>query len=300
MNKKRLGKGLGALIPEMKEKEGASDSSEGIVEIALEKIGPNPLQPRRQFDQQKLLELADTIAEHGIIQPVIVRREREKDHFILVAGERRLKAARMAGLKTIPAIIKEYDEARLMEITLIENLQREDLNPIEESHAYRRLIEEFGLKQDELARRLGRSRSAITNSLRLLSLDNEVKGYIAEGKITVGQARPLLSLGAGVEQRSIAQKIVEQNLTARQVEEIVKGIKKSSKKKSTPLSTAAKDENGDGGIEELILKEMEEKIRKCYGTKVKIKAGGKEGKIEFSFFGEEDLDRLVKIFLGEA
>ena len=176
---------------------------------------------------EKLEELADTIREYGIIQPIIVQKE--KDDYILVAGERRFRAAKIAGLKTIPAIIKEYEKRQLMEITLVENLQREDLNPIEEAKAYKRLVEEFALSQEEIGKKLGRSRSAITNSIRLLSLCDEVKNLLIEGGLTVGQARPLLALEKEEDQLNFANRIIKNKMTARQVEDQIKEYKNKNK-----------------------------------------------------------------------
>ena len=176
-----------------------------VVEIALDKIKPNPLQPRSNFDPNKLNELAETISSYGVIQPVIVQKK--DDGFVLVAGERRFRAAKIAGLKKIPALIKNYNTNQVMEITLVENLQREDLNPIEEAAAYKKLIDEFGFSQEELAGKLGKSRSAIANSVRLLSLCEEVKNFIVQGDLSAGQARPLLTLENDLDQINFAQKL---------------------------------------------------------------------------------------------
>jgi ParB family chromosome partitioning protein len=292
MNKQRLGKGLGALIPEFKN-ESIDLKDPGITEIPLEKIKPNPQQPRKDFSKEKLTELADTIKTYGVIQPVLLQKE--KENYILVAGERRYRAAQLAGLKTIPAIIKEYNSKELIEIALVENLQREDLNPIEEASAYKRLLEEFGFIQEELSKKIGRSRSAIANSLRLLSLDDEIKKYLAEGKLTPGQVRPLLSLGS-TEQRYLALKIINNKLTARQVENLVKNLKR----KNVPEQDLGEEQVEQKKLQHLFIKDLEEKLRKVYGTKVNIKIDSKEGKIELYFYGDEDLERLIEILLKEV
>lgn len=286
MNKKRLGKGLDALIP----KNNFLNDKGGITEIPLEKIKPNPLQPRKQFDQEKLNALAETIKSYGVIQPLIVQKK--KENYVLVAGERRLRAARLAGLKVIPAVINEYDNKQLMEIALVENLQREDLNPIEEATAYKKLIDELGLLQEELAKKLGKSRSSITNSMRLLLLDEDVKKYLVEGKLSAGQARPLLSLAAMEEQKSIALQIINQGLSARQVEKMLKSLKRE-----VEPSAVTADGNEGSKVRELLLKEMEDNIRKVYATKVSIKTGPKDGRVEIFFYGDDDLERLVELLL---
>lgn len=290
--KQRLGKGLGALIPEFKN-ELIDVKEKGVTEIPLEKLAPNPQQPRKDFSEEKLAEMANTIKAYGVIQPVLVHKEKEQ--YILVAGERRYKAAQMAGLKTIPAIVKEYSPKELIEIALVENLQREDLNPIEEASAYKRLLEEFNFSQEELARKIGRSRSSIANAMRLLTLDEETKKYLSDGKLTPGQVRPLLSISNPEQRRYLAMKILNNKLTARQVENMVKNLKREAKGEEMP----DKENSKENEIKLLFLKEVEEKIRKTYGTKVKIKRDKKEGKIELYFYSDEDFERLTEILLKE-
>jgi ParB family chromosome partitioning protein len=295
MSKQRLGlgKGLGALIPELRPEVVSEESGpkSGTIEIALNKIKPNPHQPRKDFDEEKLNELAETIKLYGVLQPVIVQKT--KGSYILVTGERRYRAALLAGLRTIPALIKEYDSQQSMEIALVENLQRENLNPMEEAAAYKKLLEEFNYLQEDLAQKLGRSRSAIANTIRLLSLDDEVQKYLAEGNLTAGQARPLLALSSIEEQRAFALKIIKEKLSVRQVEKLIKAhVKKENTKKKTEESSPEQK------IQELFLKECAEKLRRTYGTRVMIKHGPREGKVEFSFYGEEDLDRLMEILLN--
>ena len=290
--KQRLGKGLGALIPEFKN-DPIDVKEKGVTEIPLEKLVPNPQQPRKDFSEEKLAEMANTIKAYGVIQPVLVHKEKEQ--YILVAGERRYKAARMAGLKTIPAIVKEYNSKELIEIALVENLQREDLNPIEEANAYKRLLDEFNFSQEELARKIGRSRSSIANTLRLLTLEEEIKKYLSDGKLTPGQVRPLLSISNPEQRRYLAMKILDNKLTARQVENMVKNLKREAKREEMP----DKEKSKENEMKLLFLKEVEEKIRKTYGTKVKIKRDKREGKIELYFYSDEDLERLTELLLKE-
>ncbi len=290
MSKRGLGKGLGAFFPEGEGLAAAEmETQTGVVELSLDLIKANPNQPRKVFDEDKLREMAETMANYGVIQPVIVQKR--GDSYFLVAGERRLRAAGMAGLKTIPAIVKDIPADQVIAIALIENLQREDLNPIEEANACRLLLREYGITQEELALKLGKSRSSIANSIRLLSLDPLVQNYLEEGVLTVGQARPLLALADGERQREIASQVVTRQLNVRQVEKLLRTYKK---KKQTPVEV--KDEQGIG---ELLLGELEEKIRKHYGTKILIKRSGQEGRVELYYYSDEDLERLAALLLRE-
>ncbi len=283
-----LGKGLGALIPEINEEK--IPAEKGVVEIALNLVKPNPHQPRKNFNEEKLKELSDTIKEYGVLQPVILQKK--EGYYYLVTGERRYRAALMAGLDKIPAILKEYSSRQSVEIALVENLQRENLNPIEEAISYKKLLEEFEYLQDDLAQKLGRSRSTIANTVRLLALEDEVQSYLADGSITAGQARPLLALSNGEEQKRIALKVIEEKLSARQVEKLVKGQINRQEKEALQGETSAEKQESQQQI-----KEYEEKMRDIYGTKVKIKAGRRKGKVEISFYGEEDLERLLTLLL---
>ncbi len=287
-----LGKGLGALIPELRAGlvSEESDAKGGTVEIDLNNIKPNPHQPRKDFDAEKLDELAETIQQYGVLQPVIVQKTTEG--YILVTGERRYRAALRAGLQTIPALIREYDTQQIMEIALVENLQREDLNPLEEATAYKKLLEDFNYLQEDLAQKLGRSRAAIANTVRLLSLNEDVQNYITEGSLTAGQARPLLALSSADEQRAFAAKIIKEKLSVRQVEKLVKAhLNKDRSGKKTPQTSSEQQ------MQALFLKDCAEKLRRAYGTRVIIKHGPREGKVELSFYGEEDLERLMEILL---
>lgn len=292
MSKPRLGRGLSALIPTTNTTEETKDfQGRKVLEISIEKVKPNPMQPRREFDQQKLLGMAETIKKFGVIQPILVVES--DDSYIIVAGERRFRAAILAGLKTIPAEIKEYTKEQYTEIALIENLQREDLNPIEEALAYKKLIEEFNLTQDEVAKRLGRSRSTISNTMRLLSLPDDIRRDLIAGKLTPGQVRPILSIKDESEQIAYAAKIIDDNLSARQVEKIIQTKKNNYQQKNKSESKNRKEND----IELEILKEMEDNLRKYFGTKVLIKTGIKEGKIEISFYNNEDLNRLMQLLM---
>ncbi len=280
--KRRLGRGLGALIPEaLPEKEG------DIKEIEIHRIKPNPYQPRTTFDEKKLRELADSIEQHGLVQAIVVAPE--KDQFILVAGERRYRAAKMVGLKTIPAIVKEFSKSAMLEIALIENLQREDLNPIEEAEAYRKLMEEFNMTQDELARRVGKSRSAIANTVRLLSLPQAVKEALARGDILPGQARPLLALPDQETQNKMAQQIMARGLTAREVEKMVS---RAGKEKETKITIRQ-----ETMTEEPQLREIKEQLQRHLGTKVRLVKGKQGGTLEIFYYSDEDLERLIALLL---
>jgi len=284
-DKRRLGKGLGALIPD------ALDASADKSEIELDKIKQNPYQPRENFNEEKLKELASSIREHGVLQAVVVTTANNDDQFYLVAGERRCRAARMAGLKTIPAVIKSYDHKTMLEIALIENLQREDLNPVEEAAAYQRLMKEYSYTQEELATRLGKSRSSIANSVRLLALPESILGMLKNGQVTVGQVRPLLAISDPREQEIIVQRIVEEKLTARDTEKLALGTGKVKTAETNKDSTEQEDP---------LQAELQMQMQRRLGTKVKIKPGKNGGTIEIFYYGEEDLERLIARILPEG
>jgi ParB family chromosome partitioning protein len=282
--KRRLGRGLGALINE------ALTGTADIIEIPLSQIEANPFQPRINFDPVKLQELADSIKEHGVVQAVVVSPSKEEGYY-LVAGERRCRAARMAGLTRIPALVRDLDEKDMLEIALIENLQREDLNPIEEAVAYRRLMEEFELTQEELGRRLGKSRSAIANTVRLLALPQRVQEAIISGELSAGQARPLLSLPDAARQEDLARQIIARKMTAREAESLAgKAAGGANKGRVKDVPVAA----------DPLLKELQGSLQRHLGTKVKIYRGKGGGTIEISFYGEDDLDRLVDLLMPEG
>jgi len=280
-DKKRLGRGLGALIND------ALTGDENIVDLSLDQIKPNPLQPRIAFDQTKLQELADSIKEHGVVQAVIVSPAEEEGYY-LVAGERRCRAARMAGLTRIPALIREMDDKAMLEIALIENLQREDLNPIEEAKAYRRLMDEFTLTQEELGRRLGKSRPAIANTVRLLLLPQSVQEAIIERNLSAGQARPLLAIEDPARQEELARQIVNRKMTAREAERLIGKPGRAKKKRRQKTEQEPNDP---------LLKELQNKLQRQLGTRVKIYRRKGGGSIEISFYGDEDLDRLISLMM---
>lgn len=298
MSKRGLGKGLDALIPETE--KSAKDSSdinktEVVKEIIKEvdtidinKIEPNATQPRKSFDEDSLQELAESIKQHGLIEPLIVQKSKE-DFYSIIAGERRWRAARIAGLKDIPVIVKEYNSQQIIEIALIENLQREDLNPIEEAEAFNRLIEEYHLKQDEIAEKVSKSRVTITNSLRLLKLDERVRNMIIEDKIKSGHARALLAIEDSNEQYNAAIKVFDEKLSVRETERLVKIINNKE-------NESKKEEKSETSQERLIFKQYEEKLKLVMGTKVNIthKNDGK-GKIEIEYYSPEEFERLIDI-----
>lgn len=282
MSKKGLGKGLGALIPIIDEKD-----EKDIQEIDIDEIKPNERQPRKAFDEEKIKELAFSIKEHGVLQPVILRKT--KTGYELVAGERRWRAAKIAGIEKIPAIIKKITDAEVMQIALIENLQREDLNPVEEAMAYKTLMEEFGMTQEELAGRIGKSRSHIANTVRLLNLEDEIKEMINQGKITAGHARALLSIDESRERIKIAKKIAEENFSVRETEDLIK-----------TYSSKAKEKRNNSKNQEInpAINHIEEQLKKALGTKVKIKGDERRGKIEIDFYSEDELERILEIIVG--
>ena len=284
-----LGKGLDSLIPntigEAKEKKESKEKVENKkpeTMVKLSMVEPNGEQPRKNFDEDSLLELAESIKQFGLLQPIIVQDR--KNHYEIIAGERRWRAAKMAGLKEIPVIIKNLTNQEIVEISLIENIQREDLNPMEEAQAYKRLLEEFNLKQDEVAERVSKSRTAVTNSMRLLKLCDEVQQMVVNEMISTGHARALLSIEDPEEQYMIAQKVFDEKMSVREVEKLVKDLHKPEK--------APKKENKSL---EVIYQNTENRLKESLGTKVSIspKNNG-AGKIEIEFYNHDDLDRLME------
>ena len=289
-----LGKGLDLLIPNAIGEEETKKTveepkkedvrgAETIVKIT--KGEPNRKQPRKTFDEDALQELADSIKQFGLIQPILVQ-DRE-DHYEIIAGERRWRAAKMAGLKEVPVIIRKYTEKEIMEISLIENIQRENLNPIEEAQAYKRLLTEFHMKQDEIAERVSKSRAAVANSMRLLKLGEEVQQMVVEEMISTGHARALLAIEDKDEQYTIAQKIFDEKLSVRDVEKLVKNLNKPIK----PAKRVVDDKTM-----ELIYRDLEEKLKSRLSTKVSIKGKTKgAGTIEIEFYDGTDLERLIEM-----
>lgn len=300
--KKGLGKGLDSMIPNRNvgaeskviEKTAEKTIVKEVVKetetVDINKIEPNANQPRKQFNEDSIQELADSIKLHGLIEPLIVQ-EGEKGFYSIIAGERRWRAARIAGIKEIPVIVKDYSEQEVMEIALIENIQREDLNAIEEAEAYNRLIEEYHLKQDEVAERVSKSRVAITNSLRLLKLEERVRTMVIEDKIKSGHARALLAITDGEEQYQLALEVFDNNLSVRDTEKLVKS--KLNEKTSPEKKKDSKEEQN-----ELIYKNFEEKLKTVMGTKVNINHKGKgKGKIEIEYYSSDEFDRIMDMIM---
>lgn len=314
MSKRGLGKGLGALLP------GSEDiQRESAQEIAINRIQPNAEQPRQVFDADKLEELAASIREHGVVQPILVRPV--GDGYEIVAGERRWRAAQLAGLRTVPAVVRELTGSQVMEIALIENLQREDLNPLEEARAYRRLLDEFGLSQEQLAKRLGKSRPQISNTLRLLQLQPEVQALVERGELTMGHAKAVLALESADEQVHIARQVVEQKLSVRDTEEAVRRTLQPQPAERATAGSGAAGSERDPGVagpgtrkgkgnahaagagrpfgKPAELLAIEAELRARFGTPVSIQPGTLKGSIELTYFGEDDLARIVDMLLGE-
>jgi ParB family chromosome partitioning protein len=278
MQKQALGKGLGALIPDLSALDDKERKALGIHEIELDKIIPNEYQPRKVFDNDKLKELAASISEQGVIQPVIVHRA--GNGYQLIAGERRWRAARLAGLKTVPVLVKEASKREILEMALIENIQREDLNPLEAAEAYKRLQDEFKLTQEDLAKRVGKERSTVTNFLRVLNLPKEVKHELATGGLSMGHAKALLSLERVRDQVQAALTIVKKGLSVREAETLAGRLKNPLKEKKARI-----------GHE---LKAVEEKLKKTLGTKVSITPKSKGGRIVIEYYSNEELDRILE------
>ena len=285
-----LGKGLDALIPNVDTKgksaeRDTDEKKEPDTIVKITKIEPNREQPRKNFDEDALQELADSIKQFGLLQPILVQDR--KTYYEIIAGERRWRAAKLAGLKEVPVTIRDYTDQEIVEISLIENIQREDLNPIEEALAYKRLLTEFNLKQDEVAERVSKSRTAVTNSMRLLKLCDEVQQMIIDDMISSGHARALISIEDPEEQYNIAQKIFDEKLSVRDVEKLVKNLNKPEKPK--------KEKEEDKSLE-VIYQDVEEKLKQSLGTKVAIASKGNgSGKIEIEFYSHDDLEKIISL-----
>ena len=299
-----LGKGLDSLISpghsakaDAKEKPAKPEVKvvDKVVEKVVEKpvemklkiseIEPNREQPRKSFDEDGLIELSESIKQFGVLQPILVQKK--DDYYEIIAGERRWRAAKLAGIKEVPVIIKDFTEQEVVEISLIENIQRESLNPIEEAHAYKRLMEEFHLRQDEIAERVSKSRTAVTNSMRLLKLDDRVQQMVVDEMLTTGHVRTLLALENKELQYNTAMKIFDEKLSVRETERLVKEI----------LNPKVKKEKKVNLEEEAIYEGLEEKIKSIIGTKVSIHRGAKhKGKIEIEYYSQEELERIMDLF----
>lgn len=303
--KSGLGRGLDALFPDksVQEKPKTPKNVSGKTEskvrpeeaetqikntemlVKISKVEPNRSQPRKQFDEDALLELSESIKQYGVLQPLLVSDK--KDFYEIIAGERRWRAAKIAGLKEIPVIVKEFNKQEIVEISLIENIQREDLNPIEEAMAYKRLMEEFHLKQDEIAERVSKSRTAVTNSMRLLKLDERVQQMLIDEMISAGHARALLGIFDANTQANIAMKIFDEKLSVRETEKLVKNILEPAKKKEVVRNTS----------EDAIYERLEEKIKGIIGTRVFIhRKKNNKGKIEIEYYSKDELERIIDLF----
>jgi len=279
-----LGRGLDALF------SGGDhgDEQPSVINIPIGKISPNQFQPRRVFDEKAMEELAHSIEQHGILQPIVVRKIGKE--YELVAGERRWRASQEIGFEEIPAIIKDYTDGQMIEIALIENIQRENLNAIEEAVAYRRLMDELSLTQEEVGRKVGRSRSVVANMVRLLNLHPAIQDYVSRGTLSMGQARPLVALDSTELQLGAAETIIEQDLSARGAEELVKKLMED------PMPS--KQVNKSAEEKELFVIEAEDRLKLVLGTQVKIKPGKGKSKIEIEFYSPEDFDRIIDILTG--
>lgn len=277
-----LGKGISALIPESSEKKVEIKQESAPNTLKLSQIEPNPDQPRKAFDDERLAALADSIAEHGILQPIVVKKN-ENGLYTIIAGERRWRAARMAKLKEVPVVIKDFDEKTVMEVSLIENLQREDLNPIEEALGYERLLKEFGLTQEEIAAKVGKSRPAVANTMRILALSEPVRRLVEQLELSAGHGRALLGIEDAKLQEETAYIIIEKDWSVRQTENYVNQLTKEKKEKP---------EEKQGKIN-IAKAELEERLGNLLGTKVTIKQGKNKGRIEIEFYDKESLEKIV-------
>ena len=284
----KKGKGLNAVIDggrpskTEKAKPAAEVTAGGEVMLKINEVEPNKNQPRKEFDQEKLQELADSIAQHGIVQPIVVTKQ--EGYYEIIAGERRWRAAKLAGLKEVPVVVKEYSPQEVMEVALIENIQREDLNPVEEAKAYQHLIEEYKLKQEDVAKKVSKNRSTITNALRLLKLPDSILQMLISGDLSGGHARALLSIDDPKKQEKIAEKIVKDKLSVREVEKLAKEKNESTSK--------PKDKKKLG--QEAIYEDLEEKLTRSMGTKVRInRKNATQGKIEIEYYSMDELDTIT-------
>lgn len=283
--KKSLGRGLGALI---NSNEGLSsdfeeNADDKIINVDINKIEPDKNQPRTSFDETSLKELSQSIESVGIINPIIVKKN--GDFYEIISGERRWRAARLAKLKTVPVLVKTYSDMEKLEVSLIENIQRQDLNPLEEALTYKKFYDEFNLNQEQIAEKVGKSRTAVANSMRLLKLDDRIKIFLEENKLTTGHARALLSIESNDEQFILADKIIDEELSVRETEELVKNFNRQKNEPSTRNKSNA-------NINSEVYETMAKNLNTILGTKVNIKNGKNKGKIEIEYYSEEELDRI--------
>jgi ParB family chromosome partitioning protein len=283
LNKKfGLGKGLGALIPEDKIQDKEINKKDNVNVIDINLIKANEGQPRKSFDEEKIIQLSQSIKEHGVIQPIILKKDNET--YTIVAGERRWRASKLAGIKEIPAIVMDLTDKEILEISLIENIQRQDLNPIEEAIAYKKLIEDFNITQEELSNRIGKSRTAVTNCLRLLNLDKRVQEYLIDGVISEGHGRVLLGVENKDLQYELAQGIIDEKLSVRETEKLIKSLNVKKKDQSNKVSN-----------QNPYYIDVKEKLETLFGTKVLLMDKKNKGKIEIEYYSQEDLQRILDI-----
>lgn len=280
---KGLGKGLDALFSSLEVKE-----DDTVREIPIKDLRPNPYQPRKYFNEEALEELKASILEHGVIQPILVRRSIKG--YDIIAGERRYRAAKAAGLATIPAVERNFTDQAMMEVALIENVQREDLNPIEVAEAYQKIMEKFSLTQEELAKKMGKSRPLVANYLRLLNLPSKIKENVSRGTISMGHAKALVSVEDPKVQLWLAEEVMKKGLSVRKLEELVQEVQQKKNQQ--------KQQSKKKGTKDLYYKTIEEKLREKLGTSVLIKPGKKKGKIEIEYFSDGDLERIIEIIEG--
>lgn len=278
MKQRGLGRGLGALLTDYSE----NDAAQAVTTLPLQRIEPNPNQPRKRFDEVELQALADSIAQHGLLQPLAVR-DMGNGYYQIIAGERRWRACRLAGLSEVPVTVVEADDRTVMELALVENLQREDLNPMEEAEGYRVLLEEYGLTQEQAAQQVGKSRSAVANALRLLTLSDEVRALVENGELTAGHARALLTLPNGRLQKAAAQQILALRLSVRQAEAMCKRMAAEEKPKEEPEPLAVD-----------YIAECEKHLTRRLGRRVHIVNGKRKGRVELDFYGDDDLQKLYE------
>ncbi len=292
--KKGLGsKGLGleALLNNKMTELNEKTAETGVFEVDIDKVEPNKNQPRKIFEETALEELAESIKEHGVLQPIILKKI--DSGYEIIAGERRWRASKIAGMKKIPAIVKKIDELKAFETALVENLQREGLNPMEEAKSYKRLIDEFSLSQEEAGKKVGKSRSVVANAMRLLNLDERVQNFVSENKLTNGHGRALLGITDKDVQFELAEKIIEEELSVRETESLVKKISENKNKK-----VSEKEESQSKKFKTDNYKYIENDLKSIFGTKVKLSNKKNKGKIEIEYYSDEDLDRLISLIKG--
>lgn len=287
MSKKALGRGISALLPDDDFTPPRAENSEEVLQVVLEKLSPNPDQPRKTFNNESIEELSESIKTQGIIQPLLV--EKKDDRYFIIVGERRFRAAQKAGLEAVPVIVRDFTNEERLEVGIIENIQREDLNPLEEAEAYEHLIQEIGISQEEVAVKVGKKRSTITNSLRLLKLPDEIKKGIQKNEISAGHARAILSVTNPADQKILFRRIVDQGFSVREAEKAAQDFNKGKRIKASGKSGTDQRKSPE-------LQEIESRFIDCLGTKVSVKGTLEKGKLIIDYFSSDDLERLYNLF----